>query len=170
MSYQQKYLKYKKKQLNLNNQFGGELCPVCGLEIVDGSCQCQGVKISYFPSISGTSEELGISDEETKGIRLSHGRAMMFNFDPEPLIEGVHFSYTTNPPTWDGIDVGSGNFVRSTSANLLTKITITFAPTGRYLGEIKPGTRFELFQYNSKKTPRMEKRNIAGFLGRDISR
>lgn len=166
MSYQQKYLKYKRKQLN---QFGGELCPVCNLEIVDGSCQCQGVKISYFPHISGTSEELGLSDDEKKSVSLSHGRVMMFNFDPEPLIEGVHFSYTTNPPIWDSLG-RSENFARSTSADLLTKIKITFVSTGRYIGEIKPGTRFELIQYNSKETPRMEKRNKASFLGRDISK
>ena len=169
MSYQQKYLKYKRKQLNLNNQFGGELCPVCGLEIVDGSCQCQGVKVSYFPSISGSYEELGLTPEEFTGVNIAQGgQVRMFNFDPEPLIEGVHFSYATNPPTWMG--PYNGDLARSTFADLLTKITITFAPTGRYIGEIKPGTMFELFQYNSKKTQRMVKRNIAGFIGPNISR
>jgi len=169
MSYQQKYLKYKRKQLNLNNQFGGELCPVCSLEIVDGSCQCQGVKISYFPSISGSYEELGVSPEEIKDANfVLGGQVRMFNFDPEPLVEGVHFSYQTNPPTWMGPD--EKDIARSTFANLLTKITITFAPTGKYIGEIKPGTMFELFQYNSKKTQRMVKRNIAGFIGPNISR
>jgi hypothetical protein len=150
MSFEQKYLKYKTKYIDLKNQIGGDLCPVCQLEIVTGACKCQNVKISYYPRISGDLsqfEKLGLPTEE---ILKANPLEQLFRFDPVVLEEGVDFSFTPSPPQWVGPYEGS-MVARMTNAKLLKDMSLTYKPSEKNLGVFKAGYAFRIIQYGSNE-------------------
>jgi hypothetical protein len=150
MSFEKKYLKYKKKYIDLKNQIGGDLCPICYLEIVTGECKCKNVKISYYPKITGelsTFEKLGLSSEE---ILKANPLEQLFRFDPAILTEGVDFSFSPSPPEWNGPYEGIINS-RFAYAKLLKDISVTYKPSEKNLGIFKAGYLFRIIQNGSNE-------------------
>ena len=172
MSFEQKYLKYKKKYIDLKNQIGGDLCPNCNLETVTGECKCQNVKISYYPSLSGSDvhfKEKGLSAEDIALIFSKRASLeTLFRFDPLVLEEGVDYSYAHNPPEWNGPFEG-GIPARDTFAILLKDVNVTFIPSEKNLGVFKKGYMFSVMQYGYKLKG-IPKKNKAVFRIDDIGK
>jgi hypothetical protein len=153
MSFEQKYLKYKKKYIDLKNQIGGDLCPNCNLETVTGECKCQNVKTSYYPSLSGSDvdfEEKGLSKQDIALLfSTRNSLETLFRFDPLVLQEGVDYSYAHIPTKWVGPHKG-GILARESFAILLKDVNVTFIPSGKNLGVFKKDYMFRVMQYGSK--------------------
>jgi hypothetical protein len=153
MSFEQKYLKYKKKYIYLKNQIGGDLCPVCNLEIVTDECKCKNVKISYYPRLAGNYshfEKLGLHREELWNIQTVNPLEQLFRFDPLVLEEGVDFSFTPSPPEWIGPFEG-GMTSRMANAKLLKNMSVTYKSNEKNLGVFKAGYAFRIIQYGSNE-------------------
>ena len=149
----QKYLKYKKKYIDLKNQIGGDLCPVCNLEIVTDECKCKNVKISYYPRLAGNFSHfanLGLTGDELLNMEKVKPIEQLFRFDPVVLVEGVDFSFTPSPPMWIGPDEG-GITARYANAKLLKNMSVTYKASEKNLGVFKAGYAFRINQYGSNE-------------------
>lgn len=172
MSFEQKYLKYKKKYIDLKNQIGGDLCPNCNLETVTGECKCQNVKISYYPSVKGSQVDLkekGLSSQEIALVYSTQNPfETLFRLSIQVLEEGVDYSYAHNPPEWFGPHAG-GTLARETFAILLKDVNVTFIPSEKNLGVFKKEYMFSVIQYGSKLKG-IPKKNKAFFNIADIGK
>jgi len=171
MSYEKKYLKYKQKYLDLKNQIGGDLCPVCQLEIVTGACTCRNVGISYYPRLSGNLShfaKLGLTKEELLNMEKVTPLEELFRFDPVVLVEGVDFSFTPSPPMWNGPHEG-GMTSRMANAKLLKNMSVTYKAREKNLGVFEAGYAFRIIQYGSNEKVNYHK-NMAVFIIDDIEK
>jgi len=171
MSFEKKYLKYKQKYLDLKNQIGGDLCPVCQLEIVTGECKCKNVGISYYPRLNGNFShfaKLGLTEEELLNMEKVNPIEQLFRFDPVVLAEGVDFSFTPSPAEWVGPHEG-GMTTRMANAKLLKNMSVTYKAREKNLGVFEAGYAFRIIQYGSNEKVNYHK-NMAVFIIDDIEK
>jgi len=171
MSFEQKYLKYKEKYINLKNQIGGDLCPVCRLEVVTNECKCKNVKINYQPSIGGDFSnfaKLGLTEEELSIVARGHSFDQYLRVEPAFLQEGVDFSFVHSPLQWAGPFQG-GIVGRYTPAKLLKDISVFFTLNEKKLGKFKKGHIFTINQYGSTERS-VQKKNIGSFILSEITK